>query len=120
MKKPIVYICAPYSGTPERIQENIAKVRKYCCMAAAQGFAPFAAHLAICGFLNDNIPEQRQLGIEIDEAFMEKCNELWVFGSRISSGMTAEIEWFKRAKKPIRWFSEDGIARPNTEGYSET
>ena len=107
MKKPIVYICAPYSGTPEQIQENIAKVRQYCCMAASQGFAPFAAYLAICGFL-------------IDEAFMEKCDELWVFGSRISSDMAAEIKWFKRAKKPIRWFSEDGIARPNTEGYSET
>ena len=32
------------------------------------------------------------------------CDELWVFGDRISKGMAAEIEYAKSACIPIRYF----------------
>ena len=85
--KPIVYICAPYSGTPEEIQRNVENVKRYCRFAADQGYAPIATHLAICGFLRDEIAQERELGIEIDKTLLSVCSELWVFGDRISTGM---------------------------------
>ncbi len=33
------------------------------------------------------------------------CDELWVFGDRISKGMAAEIEYAKSACIPIRYFA---------------
>ena len=32
---------------------------------------------------------------------------LWVFGERISKGMSIEIEKAKRKGQPIRWFTDD-------------
>ena len=110
--KPIVYICSPYRGTPEEIQRNIENVKKYCRFAADQGFAPLATHLAICSFLQDEIAQERELGIEIDETLLSVCTELWVFGDRISSGMAREITTFQLADKPIRYFTED--CKPKT------
>ena len=33
------------------------------------------------------------------------CDELWVFGDRISKGMAAEIEYAKKAYIPVRYFA---------------
>ena len=104
--KPIVYICAPYSGTPEEIQRNVENVKRYCRFAADQGYAPLATHLAICGFLRDEIAQERELGIEIDKTLLSVCSELWVFGDRISTGMNIEITTFQLTGKPIRYFTE--------------
>ena len=38
---------------------------------------------------------------------MGKCHEVWVFGSRISSGMEAEITRAKRKNFIIRHFTTD-------------
>jgi len=40
---------------------------------------------------------------------LEKCDELWVCGGRISSGMKAEIELAKQLGIPIRYVSEEQI-----------
>lgn len=105
--KPIVYICSPYRGTPEEIEQNVENVKKYCRFAAEQGYAPLATHLAVCGFLNDEIPQEREQGIEIDKTLLSICSELWVFGDKISTGMNIEITTFQLTGRPIRYFTED-------------
>lgn len=103
--KKLVYICSPYKGENMREREqNIQNARNYCMSAVAQGCVPYSAHLAICGFLDDSIPEERAVGIALDTAMMELCDELWVFGDRISSGMASEIAWFEEIGRPIRRF----------------
>lgn len=42
----------------------------------------------------------------MDIALLSKCAELWVFGERISSGMSIEIEKAKRKGQLIRYFTE--------------
>ena len=42
-------------------------------------------------FLEEDDPEERQLGIDMGLVLLSKCHELWVFGNRISSGMSVEI-----------------------------
>ena len=36
-----------------------------------------------------------------------KCDEVWVFGNKISAGMREEIDKAERMKKKIRRFSEE-------------
>ena len=38
---------------------------------------------------------------------MSKCSEVWVFGSRISAGMKAEINRAKWKSYRLRYFTED-------------
>jgi hypothetical protein len=40
-------------------------------------------------------------------ALMSKCAEVWVFGSRISSGMEAEIKRAKWKDYRLRYFTEE-------------
>ena len=38
---------------------------------------------------------------------MGKCEEVWVFGERISEGMAEELERAKKMRKKIRYFTDD-------------
>ena len=38
---------------------------------------------------------------------MSKCSEIWVFGSRISTGMQTEINRAKWKSYRLRYFTED-------------
>lgn len=40
----------------------------------------------------EQTPENRELGLQIDEAQVELCSEIWLCGGRISSGMQREID----------------------------
>ena len=57
---------------------------------------PFALHLLFTRFLDDLKPEERELGCRMGLEVLEKCDELWVMGPRISEGMAAEIEYAER------------------------
>jgi hypothetical protein len=72
-----------------------------------KGFIPVAPHLLFPQFLNDNIPAERQLGLFFGNALMSKCTEVWVFGSTISAGMSAEIKRAKWKNYRLRYFTEN-------------
>lgn len=55
------------------------------------GYAPFAPHLFFPQFLDDEIPEERELGMFMAIIMLTKCAELWVFGDRIHT-MSADGE----------------------------
>ena len=84
-----VFICSPYRGDVER---NLKAARKHARMAAIIGYCPLAPHLMFPQFLNDNDPEQRILGITLGVEQMKVCDEIWIFGGRISNGMAFELE----------------------------
>ena len=56
--------------------------------------------------MNDNDRKERDLALFMDIVLLSKCAELWVFGEKITSGMSIEIEKAKRKGQPIRYFSE--------------
>lgn len=99
-----VYICSPFSGD---VEGNIANARRYCRFAVDKGFIPIAPHLLYPQFLNDNDPNERELGLLFGNALISKCAEIWVFGSRISSGMDAEIRHAKWKGYHLRYFTEE-------------
>ena len=89
----LIYIASPYAG---EVEQNIQFAKQACRMVMNQGHAFFAPHLIYPHFLNDDDPLQRQTGQNMGLAVLEKCDELWVFGSRISPGMTREIQEAER------------------------
>ena len=49
----------------------------------------------------------RELGLFFGNALMSKCSEVWVFGSRISDGMAAEIKRARWKNYRLRYFTDD-------------
>jgi hypothetical protein len=103
-ESPICYICSPYKGkTPEELMQNIENAKAYGRYALSKGYVPYIAHLAICGFLKDEITEERMLGMQADCIMLSVCDELWVFGETISPGMQSEIKMAETLGLPIQY-----------------
>lgn len=81
--RPMVYVCSPYTGDIER---NTANVRMYLRFAVAKNTIPFAIHLLLPQYISEE--HERGLAMFMNKVFLGKCDELWVFGSNISSGMS--------------------------------
>ena len=103
-KKKIVFICSPFAGD---IEGNTRRARRYGRFAVTEKAVPIIPHLMYPQFLEEDDPEERQLGIDMGLTLLRKCNELWVFGNRISSGMRLEIARAKRWNIPIRYFTNE-------------
>ncbi|SPF54689.1 conserved hypothetical protein [Candidatus Desulfosporosinus infrequens] len=98
-----MYVCSPLKGDLER---NIRRANGYCRFAAYQGVVPLAPHVAFSQFLDDDIPEERELGMQMGLELLKHCQGVWVFGARISEGMAKEIAEAERRGIPIRYFSD--------------
>ncbi len=102
--RPLVYICSPFSG---KVKKNKRKARRYCRFALEQHTIPFAPHLLFPQFMDDSSLEERQLAMFMNIIMLGHCEELWVFGERISAGMKQEIRKAERKHMRIRYFTED-------------
>jgi len=103
-KKKIVFICSPFAGD---IDGNSRRARRFGRFAVTEKAVPIIPHLMYPQFLEEDDPEERQLGIDMGLVLLSKCHELWVFGNRISSGMSVEIARAKRWNIPIRYFTTE-------------
>ncbi len=99
--RPMVYICSPFAGDT---QGNTEKARRYSRFAADMGTIPIAPHLLFPQFLSEET--ERDLALFMGMVLLGKCEQLWVFGGRVSEGMQKEIDKAKRRNIKIRWFSE--------------
>lgn len=98
--KRLIYVASPYAGDTEG---NTEYAKQACRTVMEQGHAFFAPHLLYTAVLNDSVPEERQAGMEMGKMMLAKCDELWVFGNRISTGMAAEISEAERLGIPIQY-----------------
>ena len=87
----LVYISSPLRGDVER---NIQRARDYCAYAASCGVIPLAPHTIFTQYLDD---------------LMWRCDDLWVLGGTISSGMREEIELAKKLYMPIFYVPEEQV-----------
>ena len=102
--RPLVYICSPYSHGC--INDNIENARRYSRFAV-DTHVPIAPHLLFPQFLDDRLAEDRQTAMSLNQVLLEKCSQLWVFGSVRSEGMQQEIQWAKPRQITIRYFTEE-------------
>jgi len=101
--KPCVFICSPFAGDTRR---NLENARRYLKFAVDIGAIPFAPHLLYPQVLDDLDPRERELGLGFGMVWLGKCDELWVFGRRVSGGMSAEIAGARKTNIPVRYFTE--------------
>lgn len=102
----LIYMASPYAGD---IEKNIEFAKKACLYITEQGHAFYAPHLLYPAVLDESLPEQRQLGLDMGLTMLEKCDELWVCGDRISFGMQAEIDHAIQFGIPIHYVSTNQI-----------
>ena len=100
--RPLVYICSPFAGDTER---NIDCAKSYCRFAVTRNCIPLAPHLHYPQFMDDDDKEQRKLGLFFALVLLGKCDEIWVFGDRVSNGMAKEIIKAEKRGMPIRRFN---------------
>ena len=98
--KALIYVASPYAGDTAH---NIEFAKQACRAVMDSGHAFFAPHLLYPSVLDDNAPEQREFGMEMGISVLSRCDELWVFGDRISTGMRAEIDAAERMGIPIQY-----------------
>ena len=105
MKK--VYICAPLAGD---VDENIKKVKRYTRYALICGTAPVVPHFyGLC--LDDNLKNEREIGLAAGLSLLWFCDEMWVFGDEITEGMKGEINFCKNLNIKIRKIYENEIRK---------
>lgn len=106
MTNKLIYIASPYAGD---IRRNVEFAKSACRYAMELGYTPVAVHLLYPQFLDDGDPAQRAAGLTMGHRVLEACDELWVCGERISTGMAAEITEAKKLGIPIREVSAEQI-----------
>lgn len=101
-KRPLIYICSPFSG---EVEMNLTNARRYSRFAVKRGYTPIAPHLLFPQFMDDDNAEERRTAMEMDISLLSLCSELWVFGDRVSNGMSMEIKHATETNMKIRYFN---------------
>lgn len=99
----LIFVASPYAGD---VEMNIEYAKEACRYVLNEGNAFFCPHLLYPQILDDGNLEERKLGINMGKEFLDKCDELWVFGNRISKGMFEEIEFARSKGIPIKRIME--------------
>lgn len=101
--RPLVYICAPFSGD---VEANKKKATTFAEYAYQSGCIPVTPHL-LFPFIDDESKYERELALHMDLVLMGKCQEVWVLSEHITAGMNAEIEKAQRRRQAVRYFRND-------------
>lgn len=108
-----IYVCSPYKAVSlteadrewER-KENVKRAKLACRILVKLGYLPLAPHLYFTRFLEDSDEKEREEGIALGMRWLKASDELWVFGERISDGMSREISYARELGIPVRCLPE--------------
>lgn len=103
----LVIVESPYAGDTLYTIENNKNYARECIRdCLMRGESPFASHLLYTqdNVLDDDLPEERFLGMEAGWAWMEKADLVAVYGDKgISSGMKYGIRRAIQLNKPLEF-----------------
>ena len=105
-ERPKVYIVSRYAGD---VENNVKAAIRYCRFAINKKKMPIAAHLLYPQIVDDNDPNEREIGTMYGLALLALCDEVWCFGKPLSAGMEQEIKEAKRLGKPSKYFDEEAV-----------
>ena len=102
----IVYIAHQLSGN---IKDNVKSILAICRQIHTKEIIPFAPYLVSVQYLDDNIAEDRDLGIKANKEFFRRgiIDEVWLCGSKISKGMEEEITFAEENNIPVKFFNKE-------------
>ena len=98
-----VFVCSPYAGC---VKANVHNARMYSRFVFLCGCMPITPHLMYPRFLEDKDTKERDAGIQMGLILLDYCNEIWVFGQKISNGMRREIAFAESHGILVRYFSD--------------
>ena len=81
---------------------NIECATSVCREAMKKGYVPYAPHLYFPQFLSEDDKDEREMGIILGLTWLSYCDEIWVVGLRISSGMKEEIKKAREWGIPLK------------------
>lgn len=97
----IVILESPYAGN---IAANEAYARDCMADSLMRGEAPMVSHLLYTQVLDDNIPEQRRVGIEAGLVWGKVASKTVVYTDLgISNGMRQGIERAQAQGRPVEY-----------------
>ena len=104
-----VYICSPFRPVGDTVEAQAKSIKahkilaRYACrFAVAKGCSPLCPHLYYPEFLDDDVEDEREIGMMLGMVGLSECKELWVIGRRISEGMKKEIDQARRWGIPVK------------------
>lgn len=105
----LVILESPYAGD---IEANLEYGRRCIRDSLSRGEAPIASHLLYTqpGILRDEIPEERQWGIDAGLAWGEVASATVVYTDRgVSKGMLYGIENAQKAGPIVKYRTIEGV-----------
>lgn len=113
--RPVVYVAHPLNGDDREL--NRANAAQWCgYLAEVHGIAPVAPWIVISGVWDES---KRALAFELNLATIERCDELWLVGGRITEGMALESRHARACGVEVRNLTSLGFTPPfhlTTEG----
>lgn len=107
--KKLIYLASPYSHSQKHIRlERWHKITHIGARLIQKGYHVFGpiTESHCYSEVTDGIGKGWDFWKEHDELMLSKCDELWVVtldGWKESVGVTAEIEYAKKHKMPIKY-----------------
>lgn len=106
----VIYMAHPLSGD---IAGNLERAKAWLrWIEEHHNVAVVASWITECEVWDDNNPDHRAAGLARDLAVLVRCDELWLVGPRISSGMRAEAEVAIGRGIPVIDMTVDGMVEP--------
>ena len=100
-----VYVCAELGE-----KENLEHMKEYSRYVLMRGAAPVVPHFyLLC--LDDSDPKEREIKLAARLNLLWICDEAWIFGSTVTEGMKAEIQFCKSLNIPIRVVQKEEMQR---------
>ena len=114
--KKLIYICSPLrpqSSDPDEADmelfENLFRARNACELVKNLGAIPVCPHLCFPQFLDDELPEERELGMQLALAALRRCHAVYVCSEHSTPSMMREIAEAARRDIPVKMiYEEDG------------
>lgn len=99
----LVYVCSPLSApTREGIAENMEKAKAYTELVSRHfKCRAIAPHSFLPAYLDDNIPQEREIGLAFGLSVLKLSKAIVVCGDRISKGMQGEIRLARELNIPV-------------------
>ncbi len=113
--RKVVYLAHPISGD---ISGNLKRlVSWYRWAVMTRHVNPIAPYHLCCLALNDQSPNERELGIELDEQILRSgiIEEVWLVGSMISRGMSNESRIAMSMGIEVRDFTGTRLPPPDDD-----
>ncbi|MGI5865486.1 MAG: exonuclease domain-containing protein [Myxococcales bacterium] len=93
-----VYVCHPYRDDP---QGNAARVAEVCRALTDSGLVPIAPQLYLPAFVDEATQREEALALCLE--LLDVCDEVRVYGERVSEGMRVELRHAEARRIPIRF-----------------